>query len=63
VARAGADRLPPQARDRELAPFGAFFIGGLAEAFGAPVAFAAGGGLGLACVLALGLRWMRRGAA
>jgi hypothetical protein len=46
-----------------VSPFGAFFIGGLAEAFGAPVAFAAGGGLGLAYVLALGLRWMRRGAA
>jgi MFS family permease len=43
-----------------VSPFGAFFIGSIAEAFGPPAAFAAGGGLGLACVLALGLRWARR---
>jgi MFS-type transporter involved in bile tolerance (Atg22 family) len=43
-----------------VSPFGAFFVGGIAEAFGVPAALAAGGGLGLACVLALGLRWMRR---
>jgi predicted MFS family arabinose efflux permease len=43
-----------------VSPLGAFFVGGIAEAFGVPAALAAGGGLGLACVLALGLRWMRR---
>ena len=46
-----------------VSPFGAFFIGGIAEAFGVPAAFAAGGGLGLACVLALAVRWGRREAA
>jgi MFS family permease len=43
-----------------VSPFGAFFIGSIAEALGPPAAFAAGGGLGLVCVLALGLRWARR---
>jgi MFS family permease len=45
-----------------VSPVGAFLLGGIAEAFGTPAAFAAGGGLGLACVLALTLRWMRRSA-
>jgi MFS family permease len=40
-----------------VSPFGAFFIGGIAEAFGVPVALAAGGGLGLACVVILAVRW------
>jgi MFS family permease len=46
-----------------VSPFGAFFIGGIAEIFGVPAALAAGGGLGLACVLVLAVRWGRREAA
>lgn len=42
-----------------VSPIGAFLIGGIAEVWGAPAACAAGGGLGLAGVLALGLRWAR----
>ncbi len=43
-----------------VSPFGAFIVGGIAEGLGAPAAFAAGGGLGLAGVLVLGLGWVRR---
>ena len=43
-----------------VSPIGAFLIGGVAEAFGAPTACALGGGLGLACVLALSGRWLLR---
>ncbi|HEV8675252.1 MAG TPA: MFS transporter [Methylomirabilota bacterium] len=42
-----------------VSPVGAFLIGGIAEAFGAPAACAAGGGLGLVCVLGLAARWAR----
>jgi MFS-type transporter involved in bile tolerance (Atg22 family) len=42
-----------------VSPVGAFLIGGTAELFGAPAACVAGGGLGLACVLALAARWAR----
>jgi MFS family permease len=43
-----------------VTPIGSFFVGSIAEVFGVWVAFAAGGGLGLLCVLALTFRWMRR---
>jgi MFS family permease len=42
-----------------VTPFGSFFVGSIAEVFGVPVAFAAGGGLGLLCVLGLLWRWTR----
>jgi MFS family permease len=45
-----------------VSPFGAFLIAGIAEAFGAPAACAAGGGLGLACVLAFAARGARQAA-
>jgi predicted MFS family arabinose efflux permease len=40
-------------------PFGALFVGTVAERWGPPVACAAGGGLGLALVSALGALWLR----
>lgn len=43
-----------------VTPIGSFFVGSIAEVFGMWVAFAAGGGLGLLCVLTLTFRWMRR---
>jgi len=43
-----------------VTPIGSFFVGSIAEVFGVSVAFAAGGGLGLLCVLGLTFRWMRR---
>jgi MFS family permease len=43
-----------------VAPIGAFVIGAIAEAGGAPAACAAGGGLALVGVLALAARWARR---
>jgi MFS family permease len=42
-----------------VTPIGSFFVGSIAEVFGVSVAFAAGGGLGLACVLALTIWWVR----
>ena len=42
-----------------VTPIGSFFVGSIAEVFGVSVAFAAGGGLGLLCVLALTFWWMR----
>jgi MFS family permease len=42
-----------------VTPFGSFFVGSMAEVFGVPVAFAAGGGLGLLCVLGFAWRWTR----
>jgi MFS family permease len=42
-----------------MTSIGSFFVGSIAEVFGASVAFAAGGGLGLLCVLALTFWWMR----
>lgn len=42
-----------------VTPIGSFFVGSIAEVFGVPVAFAAGGGLGLLCVLGLTWRWTR----
>jgi len=44
-----------------VTPIGAFLIGSVAEAFGVPAACFAGGGLGLACVLALTALGTRRG--
>jgi predicted MFS family arabinose efflux permease len=41
-------------------PFGALFIGAVAERFGVPAACAGGGGLGLLGVLLLAWRWRRR---
>jgi hypothetical protein len=38
-----------------VTPIGSFFIGSVAELLGAPAAFPVGGGLGLACILALSL--------
>jgi predicted MFS family arabinose efflux permease len=38
-------------------PLGSFLVGAIAEAFGVPAAFLIGGGIGLAAVLAIGLRW------
>lgn len=43
-----------------VTPFGAFFVGSLAQAFGVPTAYAASGGLGLLSVAALSLRWRSR---
>lgn len=43
-----------------VAPFGAFLVGSVAEAFGVRAACAAGGGLGLLAVGALAIAWRRR---
>lgn len=43
-----------------VTPIGSFLVGSIAEMFGVSAAFAAGGGLGLLCVLALTFWWMRR---
>ena len=45
-----------------VTPIGSFLVGSVAEVYGVSVAFAAGGGLGLICVLALALLWIRRAA-
>lgn len=42
-----------------VTPVGSFFVGSVAEWFGTPIAYAAGGGLGLLSVLALTLLWWR----
>ena len=42
-----------------VTPIGSFFVGSVAEWFGTPTAYAAGGGLGLLSVLALALLWWR----
>lgn len=42
-----------------VTPIGSFFVGSVAEWFGTPMAYAAGGGLGLLSVLALALLWWR----
>ena len=42
-----------------MTPIGSFFVGSTAQVFGVSAAFAAGGGLGLLCVLALAFWWMR----
>jgi hypothetical protein len=42
-----------------VTPIGSFLVGSIAEVFGVSVAFAAGGGLGLVCVLALTIWWVR----
>ena len=42
-----------------VTPIGSFFVGSVAEWFGTPIAYAAGGGLGLLSVLALTLLWWR----
>jgi MFS family permease len=42
-----------------MTPIGSFFVGSIAEVLGVSVAFAAGGGLGLLCILALTFWWMR----
>jgi predicted MFS family arabinose efflux permease len=42
-----------------VTPIGSFLVGSIAEVFGVSAAFAAGGGLGLLCVLALAFWWMR----
>jgi MFS family permease len=42
-----------------VTPIGSFFVGSVAEWFGTPIAYAAGGGLGLLSVLALALLWWR----
>jgi MFS family permease len=42
-----------------VTPIGSFFVGSVAEWFGTPMAYAAGGGLGLLSVLALTLLWWR----
>jgi len=42
-----------------VTPIGSIFVGSMAEVFGVSAAFAAGGGLGLLCVLALAFWWMR----
>src|SRR4030095_6243638 len=43
-------------------PFGALFIGSVAEKWGVPVAWVVGGGSGAACLVALTLVWGRRAA-
>ncbi len=43
-------------------PFGALFIGSVAEKWGVPVACVVGGGIGAACLVALTLVWGRRAA-
>jgi nitrate reductase gamma subunit len=42
-----------------VTPLGSLFVGTVAEWFGASAAYAAGGGLGLLCVLALTALWAR----
>ena len=42
-----------------VTPIGSFLVGSIAEFVGVPAAFAAGGGLGLLCVLGLTLWWTR----
>ena len=42
-----------------VTPIGSFLVGAVAEGFGTPMAYAAGGGLGLLSVLALTLLWWR----
>jgi len=42
-----------------VTPLGSVFVGTVAEWFGTPTAYAAGGGLGLLCVLLLTLLWVR----
>jgi MFS family permease len=42
-----------------VTPIGSFLVGSMAEVFGVSAAFAAGGGLGLLCVLTLILWWVR----
>jgi len=42
-----------------VTPLGSLFVGTIAEWFGISAAYAAGGGMGLACVLGLGLMWKR----
>jgi len=42
-----------------VTPIGSFLVGSIAEVFGVPAAYAVGGGLGLACILALSLLWRR----
>ena len=46
-----------------ITPFGAIFVGSMAEVFGTPMAYGAGGGLGLLCVLLLSARWRYRASA
>lgn len=43
-----------------VTPIGSFFAGAIAEGFGAPMGFLAGGLLGLACVAGLTTWWMHR---
>ena len=43
-----------------ITPFGAIFVGSMAEVFGTSAAYGAGGGLGLVCVLLLSARWRYR---
>jgi predicted MFS family arabinose efflux permease len=43
-------------------PFGALFIGSVAEKWGVPVACVVAGGIGAACLVALTLVWGRRAA-
>ena len=43
-----------------VTPLGALFVGTIAEWFGVAAAYAAGGGMGLACILGLALMWKRR---
>jgi hypothetical protein len=42
-----------------VTPLGSLFVGTIAEWFGVPIAYALGGGLGLACTVGLGLMWKR----
>ena len=42
-----------------VTPIGSLFVGTIAEWFGVAVAYAAGGGVGLACIVGLGLMWKR----
>lgn len=46
-----------------VSPFGALFVGSIAQAFGTLAAYGAGGGLGLVCVLLLSAHWRYRGRA
>jgi len=42
-----------------VTPIGSLFVGTIAEWFGVAAAYAAGGGVGLACIVGLGLMWKR----
>jgi MFS family permease len=42
-----------------VTPLGSLLVGTIAEWFGVSIAYALGGGLGVACVLALGVLWQR----